>query len=195
MISKATVFAVFLILAVSSCVFTDTPTSVHNDVRSVIKVIDGDTLLLSPKETVRLIGVNTPETKDPKKPVECFGPEASEFTKMMAEGKTVRLELDEANARRGHKDVWGRRTLGYVYLEDGTLLNAEIIRQGYGRLYTKSRFRYLNEFRVLERQASETGVGLWSACPEKDYFSWLSKNLSASMAAMQPVPAAVTAWR
>ena len=171
MISKATVFAVFLILAISSCVFTDTPTSVHNDVRSVIKVIDGDTLLLSPKETVRLIGVNTPETKDPKKPVECFGPEASEFTKMMAEGKTVRLELDEANARQGHKDVYRRRTLGYVYLEDGTLLNAEIIRQGYGRLYTKARFRYRNEFRALERQASERGVGLWSACPEKDNHS------------------------
>ena len=137
---------------------------IENGLRKVITVIDGDTLRLSPKEEVRLIGVDTPETKHPKKSVGCFGPQASEFAKRMVEGKTVRLELDQANVRLGHKDIYRRRTLGYIYLEDGTLLNAEIIRQGYGRVYTKSRFRYLNEFRALERQARENKLGLWSAC-------------------------------
>lgn len=160
----------FLSLSFSQYVSPDTPNNPpENGLRKVVRVVDGDTLVLSPNEPIRLIGVNTPETK--KKPVQCFGPEASEFTKMMAEGKTIRLELDEANARQGHKDIYRRRTLGYIYLEDGMLLNAEIIRQGYGRLYTKSRFRYLNEFRALERQASERGVGLWSACSQKDNHS------------------------
>ena len=93
--------------------------------------MDGDTLLLSPAEKVRLIGVNTPETVDPRKAVECYGKEASEFTRKMAEGKTVRLELDDTNAKRHHKDRYDR-TLAYVYLEAGTLLNSEIIRQGMG---------------------------------------------------------------
>lgn len=140
----------------------------ENGHRRVTKVIDGDTLVLSPNETVRLIGVDTPETKHPNKPVECFGPAASAFTKTMAEGKEVRLELDEANTRRDHKDQYGR-TLAYVYLENGTFLNSEIVRQGFGRAYTKFRFRYRDRFRALEREAQENNLGLWLACNQKDY--------------------------
>ena len=134
----------------------------ENGLRKVIKAIDGDTLRLSPKEEVRLIGVDTPETKHPKKSVGCFGPQASEFTKKMVEGKKVRLELDEVNTRLGHKDKYGR-TLGYVYLEDGTFLNEEIIRQGYGKT-TTFRFSHRDEFKALEREAKEGRRGLWSAC-------------------------------
>lgn len=134
-----------------------------HDPRKVIRVVDGDTLVLSPMEKVRLIGVDTPETKHRKKTVECFGREASKFTKEMVEGKKVRLAFDEANRARGRKDKYGR-TLAYVFLKNDTMLNAEIIRQGYGHAYTRFPFRHLVEFRSLERQARETGVGLWSAC-------------------------------
>jgi endonuclease YncB( thermonuclease family) len=76
----------------------------HGDFEVVKRVVDGDTLLLQSGEHVRLIGVDTPETKHPKKPVERFGKEASEFNRHMVEGKRVRLELDPANAATGHKD-------------------------------------------------------------------------------------------
>jgi micrococcal nuclease len=112
---------------------------------------------------VRLIGVDTPETKHPKKPVERFGKEASEFTRRMVEGKRVRLELDPANAAIGHKDnTPQRRTLAYVFLEDGTLLNAEIIKQGYGLALSRYPFARMEEFRRLEREAREQGRGLWA---------------------------------
>jgi len=119
------------------------------------EVIDGDTIVLNNTEKVRLIGVDTPETKHPQKPVEYFGKEASAFTKKILEGKTVRVEYDQEA-----KDKYGR-TLAYVYLEDGTFLNAEIIKQGYGHAYTKFPFKYLEEFRQYEREARENKRGLW----------------------------------
>jgi micrococcal nuclease len=80
----------------------------------------------------------------------------------MAQGKRVRLEYDQANAARGHKDnTPQKRTLAYVYLEDGTLLNAEIIRQGYGFALTRYPFSRMEEFRRLEREAREERRGLW----------------------------------
>jgi len=120
------------------------------------RVVDGDTIILDGHERVRLIGVDTPETKDPRKPVQYFGKEASEFTKRMGEGKKVRLEYDWQR-----KDKYGR-TLAYVYLEDGTFLNAEIIKQGYGHAYTVFPFKYLEEFRQYEREARENQRGLWA---------------------------------
>jgi len=89
----------------------------------VTRVIDGDTLVLDGGERVRLIGVDTPETVHPQKPVEYFGKEASEFTRRTAEGRRVRLEYDQGT---GRQDRYGR-TLAYVYLEDGQLLNLKII--------------------------------------------------------------------
>ena len=78
----------------------------------------------------------------------------------MVQGKHVRLEFDQANAPIGHKDKY-KRTLAYVFLEDGTLLHAEIIKQGYGHAYTRFPFKYLDEFRRLEREAREQKKGLW----------------------------------
>ena len=123
--------------------------------RRVVRVVDGDTLLLDRNERVRLIGVDTPETVDPRRPVERFGKEASDFTKRMVEGKRVRLEYDQDRV-----DRFGR-TLAYVYLEDGTFLNAEIVKQGYGHAYTRFPFKYLDEFRGYEREAREAQRGLW----------------------------------
>jgi micrococcal nuclease len=115
-------------------------------------------------ERVRLIGVDTPETKHPNKPVEHFGKDAAVFTRRMVEGKRVRLEFDPANTSRAHKDsTQQRRTLAYVFLEDGTLLNAEIIKQGYGFAYTRFPFERVDEFRRLEREARDQGRGLWAS--------------------------------
>ena len=132
----------------------------QGDFDVVERVVDGDTLLLQSGERVRLIGVDTPEIKHPKKPVEYFGKEASAFTRRVVEEKRVRLEFDQANVAQGHKDRYGR-TLAYVFLEDGTLLNAEIIKQGYGHAYTQFPFSRMEEFRRLEREAREQGRGLW----------------------------------
>lgn len=117
--------------------------------------------MLDGEEVVRLIRVNTPETKDPRKPVEHFGKEASAFTKRMCEGKQVHLAFDQANAAAGFKDKY-QRTLAYVFLADGRLLNAEIIKQGFGHAYTRFPFAKMEEFRALEREAREHNRGLWA---------------------------------
>ncbi len=122
------------------------------------RVVDGDTIVVDiggKEEKIRLLGVDTPETVHPSKPVEYFGKEASAFTKQMVEGKRVRLEYDWQK-----RDKYGR-LLAYVYLEDGTFLNAEIIKQGYGFAYTNYPFRYLDEFREYQRCAQENKLGLW----------------------------------
>jgi micrococcal nuclease len=122
------------------------------------RVVDGDTIIVNidgRKERVRLIGVDTPETKHPNKPVEYFGREASAFTTHMVEGKKVNLEYDWQR-----RDKYGR-LLAYVYLEDGTFLNAEIIKQGFGFAYTRFPFKYLDEFRRYEREARKAYKGLW----------------------------------
>jgi micrococcal nuclease len=121
----------------------------------VKRVIDGDTLLLINGERLRLIGVDTPETKHPQKPVQRFGNEAYLFTKRIVEGKEVRLEYDWQK-----RDKYGR-LLAYVFLPDGTFLNAEIIKQGYGFAYTRFPFKYMEEFRRYEKEARENGRGVW----------------------------------
>jgi micrococcal nuclease len=136
------------------------------ELRKVVRVVDGDTIVVSPNEKVRLIGVDTPETVHPKMAVACFGKQAKQFTRDAVEGKTIRLVLDKVNTKRRHRDRYGR-TLAYAYLADGTMLNAELIRQGYAHAYTRFPFRYLVEFRQLERAARTEAVGLWSSCPLK----------------------------
>ena len=129
---------------------------------TVTRVVDGDTLVVDiagQEERVRLIGVDTPETVHPNKPVEYFGKEASAFTKRIAEGEIVRLKSDPQNSNRDRYN----RLLRYVYLPDGTCLNEEIIRQGYGFAYVKYPFSRMEEYRALEREAREAGQGLWSA--------------------------------
>lgn len=124
---------------------------------TVKRVIDGDTIELEGGIKVRLIGVDTPETVDPRKPVQYFGKEASAFTKSQLEGKRVRLEYDWQRL-----DKYGR-TLAYVYQEDGTLFNAKLISSGYGHAYTKYPFKqeFMDLFRRLERDARENHRGLW----------------------------------
>jgi micrococcal nuclease len=127
----------------------------------VARVVDGDTLVVqigARTEKVRLIGVDTPESVDKHRPVEAYGKEASAFTRRLAEGKSVRLEGEVGTLDR---DKYGR-LLRYVLLPDGMLLNAEIIRQGYGHAYLRYPFAKMEEFRALEREARDRGLGLWA---------------------------------
>lgn len=132
-----------------------------NEFGTVSRVIDGDTIqvaLADHTETVRLIGVDTPESVHPSKPVERFALEASAFVKQRAAGKKVRMAGEAGTPDR---DRYGR-LLRYVYLPDGVLLNSEIIAEGYGFAYTKYPFAKMEEFRAIERAAREQRKGLWA---------------------------------
>lgn len=127
----------------------------------VVQVVDGDTLkvaLAGETVTVRLLGVDTPEMGRDRQPVEDFAREATGFTRGLALGKTVRLERDPEGDTR---DGFGR-ALRYVLLPDGANLNVEIVARGYGHAYTRFPFSRVDEFRRLEREARERGLGLWA---------------------------------
>jgi micrococcal nuclease len=129
----------------------------------VVRDIDGDTIVVKlsgREETIRLIGADTPETHDPRKPVQCFGLAAAAHTKSLVEGTSVRLAADPEDSDR---DKYGR-LLRYVYLPDGTLVNAELIKDGYAFAYTVFPFSKLNEFRALEAGARDANRGLWAGC-------------------------------
>ena len=121
----------------------------------VIRVIDGDTVALQRLGKARLIGVNTPETVHPAKPVEFFGKEATDFTQCHLDAEKVRVEHDWQRT-----DRYGR-VLVYLYLEDGTFFNTELVKQGCAHAYTKYPFKCLEEFREYEQKARENGRGLW----------------------------------
>lgn len=128
----------------------------------VTKVTDGDTLhidLEGVDEKVRLIGINTPETVDPRTEVQCFGKEASTLMKSLAGDKLVRLEYDDS---QGMRDGYGR-LLAYVYLEDGQMINRKMIAEGYAYEYTYMKpYKYQKEFRELQTLARVSGRGLWN---------------------------------
>jgi micrococcal nuclease len=136
----------------------------------VLRVVDGDTihvLVQGQDLTVRLIGMNTPETVKPDSPIECFGPEASEFAKQTLSDQVVTLEFD---ASQGMTDKYGR-TLAYVWTQppDGglRLFNLDSVSGGYAyeRQYGPTPYAWESEFRAAQRSAQAAGAGLWDACP------------------------------
>ncbi|MGH9157906.1 MAG: thermonuclease family protein [Acidimicrobiales bacterium] len=130
---------------------------------TVERVVDGDTIVVSGGERVRLIGVDTPETKDPRRPVGCFGSQASDFTaSVLEEGSRVRLVGDVEPRDRFD------RLLAYAYrLPDGLFVNAELVRLGFALPLTiPPNVTFAEEFVNLARQAREAGRGLWSACED-----------------------------
>lgn len=133
------------------------------DVGQVVKVVDGDTIHVQvggTREKVRYIGVDTPETKHPSMPVQCFGERASEFNERLVGGEQVRLVRDvEARDRYG-------RLLAYVHrVRDGLFVNAELARHGYAQpLSIAPNVRFADRFTALAREARAAGRGLWSAC-------------------------------
>lgn len=140
----------------------------------VTAVVDGDTfkvLINGVQETIRLIGIDTPETVDPRKPVQCFGMEASNKAKALLTGKKVRLEADST---QGELDKYGR-LLRYVFLEDGTFFSKLMISEGYAREYTyDSAYKYQADFKKAELDAKTAKRGLWAD--------------DACLAAVQPTP-------
>lgn len=125
----------------------------------VERIVDGDTVVLSQIGTARLIGVDTPETVDPRRPIQAFGKEASAFLTTIAGGQSVRVDYDQTRT-----DKYGR-TLVYLYLSDGTFVNREIVRQGFGHAYLEFPFKHMEDFRAAEREARAAGRGLWAGAP------------------------------
>lgn len=128
---------------------------------TIERVVDGDTIVVSGGERVRLIGVDTPETKDPRRPVGCFGKQASEFTAgLLPTGSRVRLVGDVEQRDRY------QRLLAYVYrLPDGLFVNAELLRRGFGQVLTiPPNVAHSEEFVAVSRQARDEARGLWGAC-------------------------------
>jgi micrococcal nuclease len=126
----------------------------------VVRVIDGDTIqvccLLEDLQRVRYIGINTPETKHPTKGVEHFGKEASEANRKLVSGKIVELEFDVQQW-----DKYGR-VLGYIYLQDGTFVNAWLVEHGFAQVMTvPPNVKHQDLFLTLQREVREAGRGLW----------------------------------
>ena len=124
----------------------------------LIRVIDGDTVELENGDRVRYLGIDTPETVHPDKPVECYGPEASDRNKELVEGKVVSLLQDGRD-----RDDYDRR-LRYVFI-DGTFVNGDLVWGGfaYARSYAEVPLLYQTLVQ-LERGAREAERGLWKAC-------------------------------
>lgn len=129
----------------------------------VTKVVDGDTIQIEGGLTVRLVGIDTPETVDPRRSVGCFGKEASNEAKNLLNGKDVILQKDVSET-----DKYSR-LLRYVYLplENGQMLfvNDYLVREGYARVYTyPPDVKYNEQLREAERFARENNKGLWGRC-------------------------------
>jgi len=129
---------------------------------SVVNVVDGDTIkinLSGTTETLRLIGIDTPETVDPRKPVQCFGKEASNKAKELLSEQKVRIEKDST---QGDRDKYGR-LLVYVWRQDGLFFNEYMVKQGYAHEYTyDTPYKYQAQFKADEKYARENQLGLWS---------------------------------
>lgn len=141
--------------------FATTPVKTSPGFYRVSEVYDGDTIAVQMDgrtEKVRMIGVDTPETHKPNSPVECGGPEASDFTKKQLSGAEVRLESDRINQNRDRYD----RLLRYIYLKDGTLYNKLLITEGYGTPYTTYPFEKKLEFVTAGNQAKLANKGVWA---------------------------------
>lgn len=156
---------------------------------NVVKVVDGDTVTISlngANETLRLIGMDTPETVDPRKPVQCFGQEASDKAKGLLTGKRVRLE---AESSQGERDKYNR-LLRYIFLEDGTNYQDYMIRQGYAHEYTYNLpYKYQTQFKQAEDEARLNKKGLWAddACTSQAQpIAPTSPDSATSTSSIQP---------
>ncbi len=151
--------AIYLFILFSLLVGCSTTSGV-GEKTIVTYVVDGDTLDLiinNKEERVRLLLVDTPETKHPSKPVQPFGPEASQFAKDTLEGKEVTIELDISE-----RDKYGR-LLAYVWI-DGKMFNEMLLEQGLARVayvYAPNT-KYVDQFYEIQKQAQKQGIGIWS---------------------------------
>jgi len=128
----------------------------------VARVVDGDTIRVTmngEEKVVRMIGVDTPESVHPSKPVECFGVEATLFVESLLLDQVVRVVRDPSQQQY---DQYGR-ALGYVYLPDGTNVAEHIIRSGYGYEYTyNTPYQQQRQFEEAQTYAENNKLGLWA---------------------------------
>lgn len=135
----------------------------------VTKVVDGDTIdvkINGRVERVRLIGINTPESVDPHRPVECYGPESAKEASALLDNKLVKLASDPTQTDR---DKFGR-LLRYVTTEAGLDYNLEIIKRGFAFEYTyKNHYKFQAQYKVAQLEAQKNKIGLWadSTCGKK----------------------------
>jgi len=132
--------------------------SAETGLLEVTKVVDGDTIAVEQFGTLRLIGIDTPETKDPRKPVQCFGEEASAKAAELLSGQKVKLAFDNSKPRLDRYN----RTLAYVIREDGLDFNLEMVKQGYAHSYVQYPHPRLDQFNEVEDDARINQRGLWS---------------------------------
>lgn len=142
-----------------------TPSSILNSLPEgqeavVSGVIDGDTIEIDSGQKVRYTGIDTPETVDPRRPVGCFGKEASNENKKLVGGKTIILVKDISET-----DKFGR-LLRYVYLKDnGVFVNDYLVRNGFAKVSTyPPDVRFNDQFLQAETEARENSRGLFQAC-------------------------------
>lgn len=146
---------------------------------AVKKFVDGDTIIVDmngTEETVRFIGVDTPETHKPNTPVQCYGPDAAAYTKQRIGNTKVRLVSDSLTTDRDRYN----RLLRYVVLEDGTYLNQELINKGYAFAYAFP-FANLRKYANTMEDARNAHRGLWASCkPMQDPTTgqWHSNDVS-----------------
>lgn len=119
------------------------------------EVIDGDTVILTDGRKVRLIGIDTPELSNLSKPVEYYAEEAKRFTEEQCEDKPVTLEYGDFRKDRHN------RTLAYIYLPNGEMLNEKLLSGGYALVYPQFPFKYIEHFRELEQKTREEQRGFW----------------------------------
>ena len=128
----------------------------------VLRIIDGDTIEVAIRgktEKLRLLSIDTPESVDPRTPVQCFAKEATSKLGGFISNKFVKLVDDK---QQGNRDKY-LRLLRYVYVGD-LFVNKEMVRLGYAFSYKQYPTKYLEEFNKLEKQAREKGLGLWNVC-------------------------------
>lgn len=122
----------------------------------VRQVIDGDTITVSGIGAVRLLGVDAPEKTGGYRESEPYGDAATKFMRSLVDGKLVRLEYD------GDRKDQYNRTLAYVFLDDGTLVNEAIIRAGFAETYRRFEYWRKPAFQAAEREARAAGRGMWA---------------------------------
>ena len=142
----------------------------------VVRVVDGDTLIIEPIDydgnptRIRLWGVDTPETVHPDRPrPDHFGPEASAFTKQAAQGKAVRIELEPGRSTRDRH----KRLLAWITLPDGSLLNSELVAQGYAFADPRFPHHRMAALQRLQAQARASRRGLWKDAQPDDVPGYL----------------------
>ncbi|MCC7176942.1 MAG: thermonuclease family protein [Acidobacteria bacterium] len=125
------------------------------ELHRVRQVIDGDTITVADIGTIRLIGVDAPEKQGGFREAEPYGDQATAYLRKLADGQLVRLEYD------GERKDRFNRTLAYVFLEDGTLVNEAIIRAGWAEHYRSFDYHRKADFRQAEREARAASRGMW----------------------------------